>query len=618
MNRFLQTTILVPMTLMVALAIGNAAVGQQQTEPQDPRPIAKKIEDAGQHAQGQWFVELGKIGTDEAFLLLKKSCDDIQQQSRLHRSAFQGFLHFRGNEKLEKRSLRYLQKQAFSGVKRPSRAAVVVLSMWGPTAHGILEDIVRKGEEPIHRAIAIGPLLPGFCKSKDAKRLDLLLSYYTIPTSGNIELFANSLSQVPRKKLLPRLEDWLSERVPSALLEGAIQAIIRMDGDDVDQLLHGLLDSKSSVVVFHGLQELRRRNSQGHLKELNEVLRDKEDPMLRYLAMTEKGRLLFGESKWEPYIGQLIASYDPVERQAAATAVSHLVPSEAWPILQRLMVDESRSVRIQSLITIGGMRIPESVPALIDRLIAEEANGELVLRNRIVEVLTGLTGQSFETASHTWHKWWDNEGENFVFPTQEELLKKAREREARLNENTTVGSFYGLPVVSKRAVFIVDQSGSMNAAAKTSRYTGEKTSTRLGVAKAQLKLALENYADGGMFNVVYFDSYVSAWEKKLVKMTKATRDESIKWSDRHRPRGGTAIYDALEFAFAQEGLDTIYLLTDGQPSGGKINNGQRIRELVRQWNAVKHITIHCVAIGGENGLLRGLAEDTGGLMTVVE
>jgi len=372
------------------------------------------------------------------------------------------------------------------------------------------------------------------------------------------------------------------------------------------------------VVVFHGLQELRRRNAQGYLKELNEVLRDQEDPMLRYLAMTEKGRLLFGEAKWESYIEQLLQSYDPVERQAAATAVSHLVASEAWPKLQKLMVDESRSVRIQSLVTIGGMRIRESVPTLIDRMIAEEEGGELVLRNRIVEVLTGMTGQSFETASSTWRKWWENEGESFVFPTQEELLKKAREREARLNENTTVGSFYGLPVVSKRAIFIVDQSGSMNAAAKTSRYTGEKTSTRLGVAQAQLKLALENYADGGLFNVVFFDGVVSPWEKKLVKMTKDNREDAMKWAERKRPRGATAIYDSLEFAFAQEGLDTIYLLTDGQPSAGKINNSKRIRELVRQWNAVKHITIHCVAIGGDNNLLRGLAEDTGGMMTVVE
>ena len=205
-----------------------------------------------------------------------------------------------------------------------------------------------------------------------------------------------------------------------------------------------------------------------------------------------------------------------------------------------------------------------------------------------------------------------------MFPTQEELLKKAREREARLAENSTVGSFYGLPVVSKRAVFIVDQSGSMNAAAKTNRYTGEGTATRLKIAQAQLKLALENYADGGLFNVVFFDSSVSKWQKKMVKMTTGNREDAIKWSQRMRPRGATAIYDALEFAFGLEGLDTIYLLTDGQPSAGKINNAKRIRELVRQWNAVKHITIHCVAIGGDNGLLRGLAEDTGGLITVVE
>lgn len=627
MKRLLQIAILTCLTAGAGIEFCWAGVfavaspQQQDAEPQqDPRELAKKIEEAGNHAQRQWFVQLGKIGTDEAFQLLKRCCDSVQQQSHLHYSAFSGLLAFRGNEKLEKRALRYLEKHAFSGVKRPSQAAVQVLAQWGPNSHEILEQIVRKGDEPIHCAIAIGPLLPGFCKSKDAKRLDLLLAYYKVPTSGNIELFANSLLQVPRRKLLPKLGAWLgkNERVPSALLEGSIQALMKIDGDDVQYLLVGLLDSKNSAVVFHALQELRRREAFGHEKELNAVLRDQQDPMLRYLALTEKGRLMYGESKWETFFQQLVESYDPVERQAAASVVGHMVPSEAWPLLQKLLVDKHRAVRIQSLVTIGGMRIHDSVPALIERMIAEEEAGELVMRNRIVEVLTGLTGQTFETASHTWKKWWTHEGDQFVFPTQQELLEKARQREARLAENSTVGSFYGLPVVSRRAVFIVDQSGSMNAPAKTNRYTGEGTATRLGVAKAQLKLALENYRDGGLFNVVFFDSRVSAWEKKMVKMTPKNREDAIKWSQRMRPRGATAIYDSLEFAFAQEGLDTIYLLTDGQPSGGKINNGRRIRELVRQWNAVKHITIHCVSIGSDNALLRGLAEDTGGLMTVVE
>lgn len=544
----------------------------------------------------------------------------MQQQSHLHQHAFRGFTKFRGNAKLEKRALRYLEKKAWSGVKRPSRAAVIVLSQWGKGSHSILEDIVRKGDEPIHRAIAIGPLLPGFVRSKDAKRLDLLLSYYKVRTSGGIELFAQSLLQAPRKKLLPKLSAWLrgEERVAAGLLEGTMQALMQLEGDDVLLMLTDLLDCDNSAVVFHALQELRRRQAQGYEKDLNELLRNQQDPMLRYLALTEKGRLVFGEPKFDYFLEGLMQSSDPIDRQAAATVVSHLVASEAWPLLQKLMVDKSRSVRIQSLVTVGGTRIRDSIPALIERMKAEEEAGELVMRNRIVEVLTGLTGQTFETASNTWNKWWTHEGASFVFPTQEELLKKAREREARLAENSTVGSFYGLPVVSKRAVFIVDQSGSMNAAAKTNRYTGEGTATRLKIAQAQLKLALENYADGGLFNVVFFDSSVSKWQKKMVKMTTGNREDAIKWSQRMRPRGATAIYDALEFAFGLEGLDTIYLLTDGQPSAGKINNAKRIRELVRQWNAVKHITIHCVAIGGDNGLLRGLAEDTGGLITVVE
>ena len=81
------------------------------------------------------------------------------------------------------------------------------------------------------------------------------------------------------------------------------------------------------------------------------------------------------------------------------------------------------------------------------------------------------------------------------------------------------------------------------------------------------------------------------------------------------PIGGTAIYDGLWLAFEDPLVDTIYVLTDGQPSAGKVTDIYEIRREVARWNATRNVKIHGVSVGQESQLLRWLAEDSGGRYT---
>ena len=62
------------------------------------------------------------------------------------------------------------------------------------------------------------------------------------------------------------------------------------------------------------------------------------------------------------------------------------------------------------------------------------------------------------------------------------------------------------------------------------------------------------------------------------------------------------------------GFDTMYVLTDGAPSWGDVLEPEEIRRLVRETNALRKITIHCVTFGDKNAtdFLRLLAEENGG------
>ena len=78
----------------------------------------------------------------------------------------------------------------------------------------------------------------------------------------------------------------------------------------------------------------------------------------------------------------------------------------------------------------------------------------------------------------------------------------------------------------------------------------------------------------------------------------------------------SAEFSALCFdmglAFEDERVDTIYLLSDGAPSTGPIVQADELRDEVARWNSVRGVVIHCIAVGQDHRLLKGLAEDSGG------
>jgi Mg-chelatase subunit ChlD len=62
-----------------------------------------------------------------------------------------------------------------------------------------------------------------------------------------------------------------------------------------------------------------------------------------------------------------------------------------------------------------------------------------------------------------------------------------------------------------------------------------------------------------------------------------------------------------------EGPDTLFLLSDGNPSTGKIEDIQELRDEVLAWNLGRSIRIHCVNVGDADArLLRALASSSGG------
>jgi len=158
----------------------------------------------------------------------------------------------------------------------------------------------------------------------------------------------------------------------------------------------------------------------------------------------------------------------------------------------------------------------------------------------------------------------------------------------------------------------------MNAAAGSEGRTSTQRNigtTRLAVARQELGRALTRISPGVQFNLFFFSSRVAPWKRELVAKDEEVLTEALEHSNGQRPGGGTNIYDALMAAFADGRVDTIYLLSDGDPSAGSVIDPGLIRERIARLNRTRKVQIHCISIGKPSPFLRQLAKENGGAYT---
>lgn len=126
--------------------------------------------------------------------------------------------------------------------------------------------------------------------------------------------------------------------------------------------------------------------------------------------------------------------------------------------------------------------------------------------------------------------------------------------------------FAGIELTGKRVVFLIDTSGSMNMLDKETKAPTKWAGVRKTVAK--LMKSLPNLAK---FQVITFaqDTEFLLGKKGewLDYDPKKSPDEVVDALSKVTPSGGTDLYAPLEVAFKlrEQGLDTIYLFSDGLP-----------------------------------------------------
>ncbi|MEM8884475.1 MAG: VWA domain-containing protein [Planctomycetota bacterium] len=259
-------------------------------------------------------------------------------------------------------------------------------------------------------------------------------------------------------------------------------------------------------------------------------------------------------------------------------------------------------VRLSAAEALGRLRVHESLAPLIAALKKEKQDR---VRTAIGAALASLTGKRLGDSLELWERWYAKEGESFRVPAKP-FVFESKGGAKKKGETKTVATFYGIPVDSNRVAFVLDRSGSMD---RQDRTDGR---TRLARAKIELVKTVEDLPSHAKMNVIFFGTGAHAWRTTMVPVNRSNRrvlDEFLSGID---ARGATELYDALALALLQREVETIFLLSDGQPTGRHAAAHEMLQEIARL-NRVRRVRIHCIALGYESSLLRRLAEQNDGV-----
>jgi len=254
---------------------------------------------------------------------------------------------------------------------------------------------------------------------------------------------------------------------------------------------------------------------------------------------------------------------------------------------------------------LGDLRVPENRKPLLDGLInvLDQAKDE-----RIDYFAAHALGRLTSQPPYVDANWWRN------------YLLKGAAGDAPQGRTVAKPTFFNTVAVGNRVMFVVDISGSMEwpanmAPARRGPKTGREGAaegpdysnvrTKLDLAKVELIWTLSKLPEEMNFNIIVYEQKHRMIEEVTEGIVPANAANKTKFSNLVRAlkaNGGTNIHGSLTRAFRTtrkvpvqgdpaldkramlDGADTIFFLTDGQPSWSDDSTGYS--EVHPKWGAI--------------------------------
>lgn len=295
--------------------------------------------------------------------------------------------------------------------------------------------------------------------------------------------------------------------------------------------------------------------------------------------------------KWVPqFLGAIegrAKDEDGGARCAMLGALPGIAPEEVESTSALALGDEDWRVRLQAVDHLGVARSKTAV----DRLIGATEDGRPIVALRAVGYLQALTGQKYR-ATGGWAAWWQANRETFVFPEGDALEAPTT------GGGETVAMYNGIQVTSDHVAFLIDKSTEMEQQLKSAGSIKDL------FAHKQLAEVLAKLSEDVVFNVYTYQLEVEVFNKKgPVPLTKKNLKKALDFTEQQSVGNAKDIWQVLEMVVSDPEIDTIYLLSSGEPDIGKYVHWNRVTENLIDLNRFHKVTVHTIAYT-DNGWYR--------------
>ncbi|NUN49343.1 MAG: VWA domain-containing protein [Candidatus Brocadiae bacterium] len=319
----------------------------------------------------------------------------------------------------------------------------------------------------------------------------------------------------------------------------------------------------------------------------------------------------------------------------------------AVPLFVNAVEDSEWQVRLCGVAGVEAYKSKDGISAMVRQLAKEDGR----LRDDISGALKRLTGMDFGYNAKAWDEWWGKVKDGWngqpvggSKPPDGGVASGGPRGGGTTAEPPT---FFGLKINSKKIVFVLDVSGSMNDPSEPPKSAQEPPKvvsggnqpppepweagmkgTKIEVLKHEFERTVSKLDPKVTFNVIVYGQTHLMWKDKMQNATPGNRADAIDFVKKQAGNGQTNLGDALEEAFklAGQGLgdknyaalvDTIYVMSDGAPNAGKYPNPDDIIRKVEEWNKLSKVVINTIGLGNDGNynpdFMRRLAGMTGGV-----
>jgi HEAT repeat protein len=347
---------------------------------------------------------------------------------------------------------------------------------------------------------------------------------------------------------------------------------------------------------------------------------------------------------------------EPDVRIAALDALTAIADPKSADAVNKCLADPLWQVRSAAVKAAVACRQKSSVTTLVAEM--QKVEGRLL--TDFSEGLRDLTGMPWREEPERWAGWWKTNEAIFKIPTKAALEDAKRQQAAAGSEYAPpkAPKYHTVATFSEHIVFVIDASQSMGDKIvfdpKYEEEAKKKYTSRikLDIVKQELIELIFNFKENVNFNIVPFASEVKKWEDRPVPATEGNKARAIKFlrslepigmlpagggggmrtrAGSGDPRAGktntfAGLLAGLEIpkagmvgkVLAPSKADTMFFLSDGNPSTGDIVDRDAILVEIQRVNATRKIVIHTITFSKDNKeFMQSLALQNGGTFVAV-